>query len=76
MATARSRAPEIPDNLEWLNIDAPVTLAAQTGRLVLLDFCNFSSIHCLHVLSEQRYLNTKYRDDLLILAVHCPKFPG
>jgi sugar lactone lactonase YvrE len=76
VATARSRAPEIPDNLEWLNIDAPVTLAAQTGRLVLLDFCNFSSIHCLHVLSEQRYLNTKYRDDLLILAVHCPKFPG
>jgi len=76
VATARSRAPEFPDSLEWLNVDAPVKLAAQTGRLVLLDFCTFCSVHCLHVLSEQRYLNARYRDELLIIGVHSPKFPG
>ena len=43
------RAPEFPPELQWLNTDRPLTLAALRGKLVLLDFWTYGCINCLHV---------------------------
>ncbi|MCK5481027.1 MAG: redoxin domain-containing protein [Gammaproteobacteria bacterium] len=72
----RTRVPEIPDGLQWFNVDSPVSLLDQAGRVVLLDFGNYSSIHCRHVVSDLRYLADKYRDRLVIIGIHSPAFPG
>mgnify|MGYP001820294714 CR=1 FL=1 len=52
MSATKSRAPEFPAGLEWFNVQDPVRLADQSGRVVLLDFGTFSSIHCQRVLQE------------------------
>ncbi len=76
MATTRSRAPEFPAGLVWFNVDAPVRLAEQLGRVVLLNFCAFSSVTCRQILADLDYLGSKYRKDLVILGVHSPRYPG
>ncbi len=73
---ARVRAPELPATLEWLNTDGPLRLAEQRGRVVLLDFWTYCCINCLHVLSDLRYLEDKYGDELLVIGIHSPKFPN
>jgi peroxiredoxin len=76
MAASRSRAPEFPAGLEWFNVTHPVRLAEQAGQLVLLSFSTFCSVYCQHVLKDIHYLGRKYKDDLVIISVHSPKFPG
>ena len=76
MSTARSRGPEFPDGLEWFNVNAPVRLAGQRGRLVLICFCTFSSVQCRHVLSDLNYLANKYRKDLTVIGVHSTRMPA
>lgn len=70
----RIRAPELPDNLDWFNVDQPLTLASQRGKVVLLDFWSYGSINCMHVLPELRYLENKYPDTLTVIGIHSPKF--
>lgn len=76
MATTRSRAPEFPDGLDWFNVDARVRLTQQLGRVVLLNFCTFSAIWCRQILADLDYLGNKYRNDLVILGIHTPRYPG
>ncbi len=59
----------------WLNTGGrDVTLADLRGKIVLLDFWTFCCINCLHVLDELRELEEQYRDVLVIVGVHSPKF--
>jgi thiol-disulfide isomerase/thioredoxin len=59
----------------WLNTGgADVSLADLRGKVVILDFWTFCCINCLHVLDELRELEAKYRDVLVIVGVHSPKF--
>ncbi|HEY3438392.1 MAG TPA: NHL domain-containing thioredoxin family protein [Actinotalea sp.] len=59
----------------WLNTGGrDVTLADLRGKIVLLDFWTFCCINCLHVLDELRELEKQYRDVLVIVGVHSPKF--
>ena len=59
----------------WLNTGGrEVTLADLRGKIVLLDFWTFCCINCLHVLDELRELEEQYRDVLVIIGVHSPKF--
>lgn len=59
----------------WLNTGGQdVTLADLRGKIVLLDFWTFCCINCLHVLDELRELEEEYRDVLVIVGVHSPKF--
>ena len=74
MSATSSRAPEFPAGLEWFNVKEPVRLADQAGRVVLIDFGTFSSINCLHVLQDLSALQRRFRDDLVIISVHSPKF--
>ena len=74
MSTARSRAPEFPAGLEWFNVKDPVSLSEQAGRIVLIDFGTFSSVHCQHVQQDIKALGRRFRDELVIISVHSPKF--
>jgi len=76
MTVTRSRAPDFPDDLVWFNADAPVSLTEQLGRVVLLNFCAFSSSACRQSLADLDYLRNRYRKDLVILGVHSPRYPG
>lgn len=40
-AARRVRAPELPDHLEWIGVDRPLSLADLRGRFVLLHFWTF-----------------------------------
>ncbi|MBO9554529.1 NHL domain-containing thioredoxin family protein [Cellulomonas sp.] len=59
----------------WLNTGGrTVTLADLRGKITILDFWTFCCINCLHVLDELRELEEQYRDVLVIVGVHSPKF--
>ena len=74
MAASKSRAPEFSAGLEWFNVEGPVRLADQAGRIVLLVFGTWSSVYCRRVLQDLRVLGRKYRDDLLVISVHTPRY--
>lgn len=74
MSATKSRAPEFPAGLEWFNVKEPVRLADQAGRVVLIDFGTFSSIHCQHVLQDIQRLRARFRNELVVITVHSPKF--
>ncbi|MCW4463939.1 NHL domain-containing thioredoxin family protein [Glutamicibacter sp. MNS18] len=59
----------------WLNTGGQqLDLEALRGKIVILDFWTFCCINCLHVLDELRPLEEKYRDVLVTVGVHSPKF--
>ena len=59
----------------WLNTGGQdLSLADLRGKIVLLDFWTFCCVNCLHVLDELRGLEEQYRDVLVIVGVHSPKF--
>ena len=76
MAATRSRAPEFPAGLEWFNVGSPVKLAEQRGRVVLLNFSTFGSVHCQQMLADLNNLGMKYRHQLVIINVNSPRFPA
>jgi thiol-disulfide isomerase/thioredoxin len=71
----RVRAPELTGGGGWLNTAEPLTLRQVRGKVVILDFWTFCCANCLHVLDELRPLEDKYRDVLVVVGVHSPKFP-
>ena len=59
----------------WLNTGGKqLDLDALRGKIVLLDFWTFCCINCLHVLDELRPLEEQYKDVLVTVGVHSPKF--
>jgi DNA-binding beta-propeller fold protein YncE len=76
MASKRTRAPEFPEHLKWFNVDSAISLREQQGRVILLHFGSYCSIHCQHVIADLAYLENKYRQDLLVIGIHGPRFPG
>lgn len=60
----------------WLNVTRPLTTNDMQGRLVLLDFWTYGCINCMQVIPDLEFLEEKYGDQLLILAVHSAKFDG
>ena len=35
------KAPEFPQGLDWINIEAPLTVGDLSGKLVILDFWTY-----------------------------------
>ena len=68
----RTRAPEVPRGLTWLNTSEPLTLRDLRGRWVLLDFWTSCCGNCLHVIDELRPLEQNYHDVLTVIGVHSP----
>ncbi len=67
-------APEFPAGLDWLNVDAPLTLAALRGKVVLLDFWTYGCINCIHILPELERLEAEFAEELVVIGVHSAKF--
>jgi thiol-disulfide isomerase/thioredoxin len=70
----RVRAAELTSRGGWLNTSEPLSLSRLRGKVVLLDFWTFCCANCLHVLDELRPVEEKYRDVLVVVGVHSPKF--
>jgi thiol-disulfide isomerase/thioredoxin/sugar lactone lactonase YvrE len=67
-------APEIDrPGLVWLNVAAPLSLAALRGKLVILDFWTFSCINCMHVLPSLSRVEEAFPDEVVVIGVHSPK---
>lgn len=69
-------APELPVDLEWVNVREPPRLGALRGRVVLLAFWTASDAHSRQMLADLRHLESKYQDGLSVLALHTPRFDG
>ena len=74
MSDKKVLAPEFPASLEWLNVDAPVKLTEQRGKIVILHFWCYSNTHCFDNLAELEELASKYREDLTVIGIFSPLF--
>ena len=62
------------DRTEWVNTDQSIRFADLKGKVVVLNFWTYSSVHCMHVLPDLKYLEQKYGDQLVVIGVHSAKF--
>jgi len=69
LAFLGSDAPEIPGTGEWLNIDAPLTMADQKGKYVLLDFSAPWCPDCRRAMPDYLALAGKLKDKMTALVV-------
>jgi sugar lactone lactonase YvrE len=67
-------APEFPDDLDWLNIAAPLQMENLTGKVVLLDFWTYGCINCIHIIPDLKRLEEEYASELVVIGVHSAKF--
>lgn len=67
-------APELPQRLEWLNVDHPVRLAQLRGRVCALLFANLGSAWAMQRMHDLSRLQARYGEHLVVLAIHVPKF--
>lgn len=59
---------------EWLNTSSPVDLKDLRGKIVVLDFWTYCCINCIHVLPDLKYLEEKYKNEIVVIGVHSAKF--
>lgn len=67
-------APEFVTGLDWINVDAPVTLSSLRGKIVILDFWTYGCINCIHMIPTLARLEAQYGDALVVIGVHSAKF--
>ena len=60
--------------IAWINTGGPIKLRELKGKIVVLDFWTFCCINCHHVLPDLAKLETKYKNELVVIGVHTPKF--
>ncbi len=72
---AANAAPEIaqPD-LQWFNVEKPVSMASLRGRVVILDFWTEGCINCIHIIPILRGIEQKFPEQVAVIGVHSPKF--
>ena len=61
---------------EWINTGGPIRARDLRGKVVLLDFWTSCCINCHHVLPDLAMLEEKYKNELVVIGVHTPKFPA
>ncbi len=70
----RVNAPEIPEGALWLNSTDRLRLQDLRGRLLVLEFWAAGCVHCIHLHPVLSQLESRYADELTVIAVHSPKF--
>ena len=66
--------PEFTAGATWLN-SAPLTRAALSGKVVVVDFWTYSCINCLRAMPYVNAWYSRYRDSgLVIVGAHSPEF--
>lgn len=66
--------PEFPDDLEWVNVDAPLTREDLRGKIVIMDFWTYGCINCIHMIPVLQQLEQEYAEELVVIGVHSAKF--
>ena len=70
----RVPAPEMPANLTWLN-SPPLRLEKLRGKVVLIDFWEYTCVNCIRTFPYLKAWHQKYKDKgLVIIGVHTPEF--
>lgn len=73
-ARKRVPAPELTGGTAWLNTARPLSLKDFRGKVVLLDFWTLCCINCIHCLPDLHRLEQRFRNELVVVGVHSPKF--
>ncbi len=60
----------------WINVSGPIKLKDLKGKVVLVDFWTYCCINCMHILPDLAKLEEKYKNQLVVIGVHSPKFPA
>ena len=68
-------APEFPNNLEWLNVERPLTMKDLRGKVVILEYWTYGCIACIEEIPKLQLLAEAYPDELVIIGVHSAKYP-
>ena len=58
----------------WINTAGPIHAADLKGKIVVLDFWTYCCINCHHVLPDLAYLEDKYKNEVVVIGIHTPKF--
>ena len=73
-APAVQTLPNLSGGGGWLN-SAPLSRDALLGKVVLVDFWEYTCINCLHTLPYLKEWNRRYKDHgLVIIGIHTPEF--
>ncbi|MCA9894852.1 MAG: redoxin domain-containing protein, partial [Anaerolineae bacterium] len=67
-------APAFPDDIEWLNVDAPLTLDGLRGKIIVLDFWTYGCINCIHMIPVIEQIEETFPDEVVVIGVHSAKF--
>lgn len=71
---SKTKAPEFPANLEWLNSKS-LSLSKLRGKVILLDFWTYSCVNCIRTFPHLKRWHKTYKDkDFIIIGVHTPEF--
>jgi thiol-disulfide isomerase/thioredoxin len=74
LAPRRARAPDFGPG-DWLNTGAPLSLEGLAGSAVLVDFWDYTRIHCLRALPYVMAWHERYAGlGLRVVGVHTPEF--
>lgn len=67
-------APPLPERLQWFQSE-PLTMEKLKGKVVLVDFWEYTCVNCIRTFPYLKAWHEKYRDKgLVILGVHTPEF--
>ena len=58
----------------WFNTGGPIKLSELKGKIVVLDFWTSCCINCHHMLPVLAKIEEKYKNEVVVIGVHTPKF--
>ncbi len=67
-------APEFPTDLDWINVDNPLTMSGLLGKIVIFDFWTYGCINCLHIIPILEQVEQKFSAEVVVIGVHSAKF--
>ena len=71
---SKKQAPELNGYLTWLN-STPLRLADLRGKVVLLDFFEYSCVNCIRTFPYIQEWKKRYADDgLVVIGIHTPQY--
>ena len=63
-----------PENVQWID-SSPLRMAGLRGKVVLIDFWEYTCINCIRTFDENKKWYERYHKyGLEIIGVHCPEF--
>jgi|ERR1039458_591181 thiol-disulfide isomerase/thioredoxin len=71
---SEKQAPELNGSLTWLN-STPLRVAELRGKVLLLDFFEYSCVNCIRTFPYIQEWKKRYADDgLVVIGIHTPQY--